>query len=417
MAFNIGAAIGGAAEEIARGMQEKTARLVKLTDDAWDDHKNTFQRKREAEEAKAIVYEETIKAIKGLEGVESIDQAAAIYSKLGTDEQARDWLSGAQTLTAFGGNLQEMGYISAMPDDFEASGMTAKEYAQTFTNAVRFGEGLGEGTRVEGRLQTRYDQMAGMGLAPADYTPAEVTYAQVEVDPSLRGSQVSLAASREMLTTQLGRLEAGSPQADAVQQALDNLNDAEMKALGGKVDSSAQAVARKLYRSLITDIGEVVGAEKSGMDITTDASGDRTFTLNNKDTYGKWIRTQIPSMLEQQKELLPAKEYQAFEVYVNALLADTSASEVIDEVSPKAVPKGQGSVKMSADTSLTKAIMLSQLNEGVSYEDLKAAFMENEGADEALFETIYTEITGQPASHRKIYGPRAYTPPDNTGQQ
>ena len=417
MAFNVGAALGGAAEEIARGMQERTARLVKLTDDAWDDHKNTFQRKREAEEAKAIVYEETIKAIKGLEGVESIDQAAAIYNKLGTDEQARDWLAGAQTLTAFGGNLQEMGYISAMPDDFEASGMTAKEYAQSFTNAVRFGEGLGEGTRVEGRLQTRYDQMAGMGLAPADYTPAEVTYAQVEVDPSLRGSQVSLAASREMLTTQLGRLEAGSPQADAVQQALDNLNDAEMKALGGKVDSSAQAAARRLYRGLITDIGEVVGAEKSGMDITTDASGDRTFTLNNKDTYGKWIRTQIPTMLEQQKKLLPAKEYQAFEVYVNALLADTAASEVIDETSPKAVPKGQGSVKMSADTSLTKAIMLSQLNEGVSYEDLKAAFMENEGADEALFERIYTEITGQPISHRRSYGPRAYTPPDDTGQQ
>ena len=202
-----------------------------------------------------------------------------------------------------------------------------------------------------------------------------------------------------------------------MQQALDNLNDAEMKALGGKVDSSAQAAARRLYRGLITDIGEVVGAEKSGMDITTDASGDRTFTLNNKDTYGKWIRTQIPTMLEQQKKLLPAKEYQAFEVYVNALLADTAASEVIDETSPKAVPKGQGSVKMSADTSLTKAIMLSQLNEGVSYEDLKAAFMENEGADEALFERIYTEITGQSESHRKIYGPRAYTPPDNTGQQ
>ena len=72
---------------------------------------------------------------------------------------------------------------------------------------------------------------------------------------------------------------------------------------------------------------------------------------------------------------------------------------------------------MSADTSLTKAIMLSQLNEGVSYEDLKAAFMENEGADEALFERLYTEITGQPISHRRSYGPRAYTPPDNTGQQ
>ena len=259
--------------------------------------------------------------------------------------------------------------------------------------------------------------MERMGLAPTDYTPAEITFAQVEVDPSLRGSQVSLAASREMLTTQLGRLEAGSPQATAVQQALDNLNDAEMKALGGKVDSAAQAAARRLYRGLITDIGQVVGAEDSGMDIVTDASGNRTFTLNNKDTYGQWIRTQIPAMLEQQKKLLPALEYRAFEVYTQALLADTAAAEVIEETATKAVPKGEGTVKMSADTAVTKTIILERLNEGMSYEDLKAAFMENDGADENLFEQIYSEITGQSTSHRKIYGPTPYTPPDNTGQQ
>ena len=417
MAFNIGAALGGAAEEIARGMQERTERLVKLTDDAWDDHKNTFQRKREAEEAKAIVYEETIKAIKGLEGVDSIDQAAAIYNKLGTDEQARDWLDGAQTLTAFGGNLQEMGYISAMPDDFEATGMTAKEYAESFTNAVRFGEGLGEGTRVEGRLQTRYDQMAGMGLAPADYTPVEVTYAQVKVDPSLRGSQVSLAASREMLTTQLGRLEADSPQAVAVQQALENLNDAEMKALGGKVDLSSQAAARRLYTSLITDLGKLDGADTSGMNITTDSSGDRTFTLNNEATYGKYIREKIPGMLERQKKLLPAKEYQAFEAYVTALLADTAASEVIDDTGTKAVPKGEGSVKMSADTALIKNQMMTDLTAGISYEDMKEEFMKDAGANEDLFEQLYTEITGQSITHRRIYGPAPYTPPENAGQQ
>ena len=45
MAFNIGAAIGGAAEELARGMNEKQARLISLTDEAWSDHKTQFQRK------------------------------------------------------------------------------------------------------------------------------------------------------------------------------------------------------------------------------------------------------------------------------------------------------------------------------------------------------------------------------------
>jgi len=397
MAFNIAAAIGGAAEEVARGMNERQARLISLTDEAWSDHKTQFQKKRDAEETKAEMYEETIKSIAGLEGVDSIDEAAAIYAKLGTDEQARDWVQGAQTLTSYGGNLKEMGYISGLPDDFEATDMTAAEYAKSFTDSVRFGEGLGEGTRVAGRLQTRYDQMSEMGLAPKDYTPTQVNYAEISVDPSLRGSQISIAASREMLTTQLSRLDADSPQAAAVQKSLDALNDAEMKALGGKIDSDSQLKAERLYRRIITSKAVVMGAEKTGMDITTDSTGNRTYTVNNSKIYGSWVASQIPTILKQQKELLPAKEYQALEAYLNGVLADNEAKATAENVDPelssKAVPKG--SVKQ-VDTNLLKTQIMADIAAGISYEDAKAEAIAD-GVDEALFDQIYAETQGQGA--------------------
>ena len=130
--FNLGAVLGGVAEQVADDIDTRKKRVELMIDKAWDTHTKRYWQKRDKEEAKAELVEDTIKEIAALNGVTSLDQAAAIYNKLGTVDNATDWLNGAKQITNFGGNLQEMGYISAMPEDFESSEMTAKEYAASF---------------------------------------------------------------------------------------------------------------------------------------------------------------------------------------------------------------------------------------------------------------------------------------------
>ena len=202
--FNLGAVLGGVAEQVADDIDTRKKRVELMIDKAWDTHTKRYWQKRDKEEAKAELVEDTIKEIAALNGVTSLDQAAAIYNKLGTVDNATDWLNGAKQITNFGGNLQEMGYISAMPEDFESSEMTAKEYAASFGDPVKFAEGFGIpsetgpgmlGKKVAAGFASRRQQMEAMGLVPEDVPAQKVTYADIKVDPSLKGSNVSVDLS------------------------------------------------------------------------------------------------------------------------------------------------------------------------------------------------------------------------------
>jgi len=395
MAFNIGAAIGGFADEYAASVEKKNDRINRLVDEAMREHKNQFQKRRDKEEAKAEVYEGVIKEIAALPGVESVDHAAAIYNKLGTAENATDWIAGAKTITAYGSDLAEMGYIGSMPEDFEASGMTAAEYAKSFTKTVRFGEGISEADKgLSGKLSRRFEMLDAKGLAPADYAPVAAKYAEVTVDGSLRGSQISIEASREMLTTQLSRLDEDSPQYEAVQNSLTKLREAEMIGKGGEIDTKLQKDARTLFGNLISGAAQLSGRDDTGMDIATDSYGNKTYTVNNAKQFGAWATSIIPSILEEQKKVLPPDQYRALEFHVNTLKAINEADETLDEIpgSAKAVPK----VVKQADTNLLKTQILADMAAGISYDDAKAEAIAD-GVDEALFDQIYAETQGQGA--------------------
>lgn len=185
---------------------------------------------------------------------------------------------------------------------------------------------------------------------------------------------------------------------------------------GGKIDFALQQKAGLNWRRTITARAEGLGVEKTGLNIGTDVSGNKTYAINNADTYAAWIKTQIPDILAEQKELLPPKEYAAYEKYVNLITkrfsGDTDSSTLsLDgnrfNDTDKAVPKGE----KPRDSNKVKNAMLQGIGEGETYETLKAEAIED-GISEQLFEQIYTELTGQSAYHRSMYGPKPYTPPE-----
>jgi hypothetical protein len=102
----------------------------------------------------------------------------------------------------------------------------------------------------------------------------------------------------------------------------------------------------------------------------------------------------IPSILEEQKKVLPPDQYRALEFHVNTLKAINEADETLDEIpgSAKAVPK----VVKQADTNLLKTQILADMAAGISYDDAKAEAIAD-GVDEALFDQIYAETQGQGA--------------------
>lgn len=184
MVFYIGAALGAAAEEVAAGMEKKSERLRNLTDEAWLDHKNAFQKRRDKEELKAEAASAAIEKLAQLTDG-NIDHAAAIYKNIGNPEDALTFVKNGQVAKSQG---LLSSYIGEMPDDFESANLTADEYGKSFINKVAFAEGLrdvsddGSGltSGVTNRLNRKYQQMLDMGIAPADFVPTEVEFADLK---------------------------------------------------------------------------------------------------------------------------------------------------------------------------------------------------------------------------------------------
>lgn len=401
----------GFAEQVQEDIDTRKKRTELIIDKAWDDHTKRYYEKRDKEEAKAEVIEETIKSIASLKGVDgNVDKAASIYNKLGTIENAKDWLQGANNLTNFGSDLVSMGYISNMPDDFKTSDMTVEEYAKSFTKEVKFGKGLTDiprgsrmGRRVAEGLQRRADEMEAAGLIPESVLKGEpkapINYADIKVDMSLRGSNVSVDATEQTLTTQLARLDKNSKSYNSVRTALDNLRDAKRAAKGGNFTVEQGELARIRAESMIKTLATRTGKEKTGLDI--DTNGEVITT--NAILYGKWssspeVREQV---LNQAKALYgddPA-QIKAFEAYLDTITATHEADEQINENKDKTNTTKEvvgTTVNSVLNSEFLKKAMEQGLNENKTYTQLLDDFkLENPKATEDdlnLFKQLFDEI-------------------------
>ena len=179
MAFlNIGAALGGFGEEYARGLNRKTERIQRLTDEAWNDHKNQFQKRRDKEQLKADAAEAAIERLSQLTDG-NIDHAASLYNRIGNPEDAMTFFRNGQLIRNQGEGLLQQ-YIGEMPDDFETSNLTPEDYGRSFANNVRFSEGLSETEKgLGGRLTRRFEILDSRGLAPADFVSKDINFAEL----------------------------------------------------------------------------------------------------------------------------------------------------------------------------------------------------------------------------------------------
>ena len=304
--------------------------------------------------------------------------------------------------------LEALGFTRAKAASIARGGLYAVNDAATAANTAR---DMGED------VNSYYSATAEFSPDDyKDYTVAELAQSitpQVNIDAAADALVKGRQINPNKVNAAVGKYKGSTTSTDIDLPAFAQ----DVSKIGsGKIDFALQQKAGLNWRRTITARAEGLAVEKTGLNIGTDVSGNKTYAINNADTYAAWIKTQIPDILEEQKEMLPAKEYDAYERYVGLITkrfsGDSDSSTLgLDgnrfNDTGKAVLKGE----KPRDSNKVKNAMLQGLGEGETYETLKAEAIED-GISEQLFEQIYTELTGQSLYHRSKYGPKPYTLPE-----
>jgi hypothetical protein len=161
-----------------------------------------------------------------------------------------------------------------------------------------------------------------------------------------------------------------------------------------KLDFTAQRNAALNFRRIITDRANIQGKEKSGLTLGFDASGNRTFMINNPQQYSKWVRSQIPDIVKLQEKRLPRREMEAFNSHIELITSNLENVKINDNPfdmnSNKAVRKTK-----AEDPNETKNIIIQNIDK-MDYNSLKEQYMKNEFANAELFDQLYDEVNKQP---------------------
>jgi len=248
----------------------------------------------------------------------------------------------------------------------------------------------------------------------ADYTRAEMAEAIVPVSNIKESADILTKGKRintDRVNEAVGKYVGATPEASSINIPVFAQDVSKMG--GGISRIQDRNAAGNYLKKLIHRRAEREGATKSGMDITTSSTGQTVGAISNPTKYGEWIAKTLPDILETEKEGLNRTDRllldQAAKVYMidNAPKqeGDTNTNRFAD-TSSKAIPR----TERPRDPNKVKTAILEGLDAGESFENLKAEAV-NDGVSADLFEQLYTEITGQSAYHRKLYGPRIYTPP------
>ena len=182
----------------------------------------------------------------------------------------------------------------------------------------------------------------------ADYTIAQMAEAVVPVMDISKSAEILTKGKRintDRVNEAISKYKGYTPTGSDITVPIFAQDVSKMG--GGKISIADQNQASLRWRRDITDLAGMAGKDKTGMSIGFDSSGNRTYLIDNPATYGAWIRSQIPGLLEEQKKLLPDKEFRAYEAHIQKILRALSPEDDSSGDSTsggKAVPKSGATV-------------------------------------------------------------------------
>jgi len=230
----------------------------------------------------------------------------------------------------------------------------------------------------------------------ADYTIAQMAEAVVPVmdisksaDILTKGKRINTDRVNEAISKYKGYTPTGSDITVPI------FAQDVSKMGGGRFDvtelSSAATFLDKLVKSAARSAGETTTGYK-----VDEIDGRMIGSMRNADTYSKWLQTEVPKILELQKESMTARAYRALEaasrVYIQNITQPQNVQDSADSTSSgKAVPKGTG-----INTNVVKQTIRDDIDSGISREESKAEAV-NDGIDPALFDQLYDEAIRLPS--------------------
>jgi len=230
----------------------------------------------------------------------------------------------------------------------------------------------------------------------ADYTIAQMAEAVVPVMDISKSAEILTKGKRintDRVNEAVGKYKGYTPTGSDINVPIFAQDVSKMG--GGRFDvtelSSAATFLDKLVKSAARSAGETTAGYK-----VDEIDGRMIGSIRNADTYSKWLQTEVPKILELQKESMTARAYRALEaasrVYIQNITQPQNVQDSDDSTSSgKAVPKGTG-----INTNVVKQTIRDDIDSGISREESKAEAI-NDGIDGDLFDQLYDEAIRLPS--------------------
>ena len=310
MALNIGAILGGAAEQIVDMQEDKIQRVNLLTDKYWDQHTQNMFDKKAKEDAKAELVENEIQKLSSFyDG--NIDAGAALYNKLGGNIETADefYKAALYQRDTLGEDINPM--LGSIDENFESSGMSAADYAESFRKPVSLDITIPEGTdsKVAKELQKRQTEMQEAGLLPKGIKTDKPTFAELKgFDRSKFNTSTNIKVIKDNLIIKLDNLD---PNSETYEQDKANFESriARINTLEQKAEESIYILpteknqARNTIMDVINDeIRSAGNVDKTGYEFYIDENGQRRSRIVNATTAKAFRASVLPNIVSQLTE-------------------------------------------------------------------------------------------------------------------
>ena len=303
---NIGAILGGAAEQIVDMQEDKIQRVNLLTDKYWDQHTQNMFDKKAKEDAKAELVENSIQKLSSFyDG--NIDAGAALYNKLGGNIETADefYKAALYQRDTLGEDIKPM--LGSIDENFEASGMSAADYAESFRKPVSLDITIPEGTdsKVAKELQKRQTEMQEAGLLPKGIKTDKPTFAELKgFDRSKFNTSTNIEVIKDNLIIKVNNLDPNSETYEQdkanFESRIARINSLQQKAEEGVYDDPLKInQARNTIMDVINDeIRSENNVEKTGTTFV-EVDGQMIKKTVNATTARAYRNSILPRVLEQ----------------------------------------------------------------------------------------------------------------------
>jgi hypothetical protein len=337
MALNIGAILGGAAEQIVDMQEDKIQRVNLLTDKYWDQHTQNMFDKKAKEDAKAELVENSIQKLSSFyDG--NIDAGAALYNKLGGNIETADefYKAALYQRDTLGEDIKPM--LGSIDENFEASGMSAADYAASFRKPVSLDITIPEGTdsKVAKEIQKRKTEMEEAGLLPKGIKTDKPTFAELKgFDRSQFNTSTNIDLIQQNLITKLDKLDVNSETYEEDKAKLENrifrINTLKQKAEEGIYDDPVKTNQTVGFlRSIVNErISKENNVEKTGTRFIRDENNNIiSREIVNATTAKEYLNSIMPGILEEYTSNVSPKDREYFNSAAKLLGYETEAEDV-----------------------------------------------------------------------------------------